>query len=152
MTTLRQQLIMKRTLRNLRTWAPPISIGIIIGVLAYFAAEKLTDRPEHVAAAAYVSPAPAQRTARIQHSSRAAPTLTIEEEPAQYEPVQYQPARHQSQRREAAVSTSYQQGAFRNCAAARAAGAAPVYASDPGFGEHLDGDHDGIGCEPYHPR
>jgi hypothetical protein len=43
--------MMKRTLRNLRTWAPPISIGVIIGVLAYFAAEKLTDRPAHTAAA-----------------------------------------------------------------------------------------------------
>lgn len=37
---------------------------------------------------------------------------------------------------------------FRNCAAARAAGAAPVYRGDPGYGEHLDADSDGIGCEP----
>ncbi len=52
MTTLRQQLMIKRTLRNLRTWAPPISIGIIVGVLAYFAAEKLSDdRSAHTAGA-----------------------------------------------------------------------------------------------------
>lgn len=51
MTTLRQQLMIKRTLRNLRTWAPPISIGVIVGVLAYFAAEKLSDRPQHMVAA-----------------------------------------------------------------------------------------------------
>ncbi|WP_426387630.1 excalibur calcium-binding domain-containing protein [Sphingobium sp. R-21] len=38
-------------------------------------------------------------------------------------------------------------GAFRNCAAARAAGAAPVRAGDPGYGRHLDRDGDGIGCE-----
>ena len=38
-------------------------------------------------------------------------------------------------------------GAFRNCAAARAAGAAPVRAGDPGYGVHLDRDGDGIGCE-----
>jgi hypothetical protein len=37
---------------------------------------------------------------------------------------------------------------FPNCAAARAAGADPVYEGDPGFGPHLDGDDDGIGCEP----
>lgn len=37
--------------------------------------------------------------------------------------------------------------AFRNCAAARAAGAAPVRRGDPGYGAHLDRDNDGIGCE-----
>lgn len=38
-------------------------------------------------------------------------------------------------------------GSFRNCSAARAAGAAPVRAGDPGYGRHLDRDGDGIGCE-----
>ena len=38
-------------------------------------------------------------------------------------------------------------GAFRNCAAARAAGAAPVRRGDPGYGAHLDRDGDGVGCE-----
>lgn len=38
-------------------------------------------------------------------------------------------------------------GAFRNCSAARAAGAAPVYADEPGYGAHLDRDGDGVGCE-----
>lgn len=37
--------------------------------------------------------------------------------------------------------------AFANCAAARAAGAAPVRRGDPGYGPHLDRDHDGVGCE-----
>lgn len=36
---------------------------------------------------------------------------------------------------------------YKNCSAARAAGAAPVYSSDPGYGSHLDRDGDGIGCE-----
>lgn len=36
---------------------------------------------------------------------------------------------------------------YANCAAARAAGAAPVYAGQPGYGRHLDRDGDGIGCE-----
>lgn len=40
-------------------------------------------------------------------------------------------------------------GAFRNCAEARAAGAAPVRRGDPGYGPHLDRDGDGVGCEPY---
>ena len=38
-------------------------------------------------------------------------------------------------------------GAYRNCAVARAAGAAPVRRGDPGYGSHLDRDNDGIGCE-----
>lgn len=37
--------------------------------------------------------------------------------------------------------------AFRNCAAARAAGAAPVRIGSPGYGAHLDRDGDGVGCE-----
>jgi hypothetical protein len=36
---------------------------------------------------------------------------------------------------------------FRNCSDARAAGAAPVRAGDPGYGRHLDRDGDGVGCE-----
>lgn len=36
---------------------------------------------------------------------------------------------------------------YQNCAAARAAGAAPVRAGDPGYGRHLDRDGDGVGCE-----
>ena len=36
---------------------------------------------------------------------------------------------------------------YANCAAARAAGAAPIRAGDPGYGAHLDRDLDGIGCE-----
>ncbi|MHB9781565.1 excalibur calcium-binding domain-containing protein [Streptococcus sp. 10F2] len=36
---------------------------------------------------------------------------------------------------------------YPNCSAARAAGAAPVYSGQPGYGRHLDRDGDGIGCE-----
>ena len=38
-------------------------------------------------------------------------------------------------------------GVFKNCAAARAAGAAPIHAGEPGWGPHLDRDGDGVGCE-----
>lgn len=38
-------------------------------------------------------------------------------------------------------------GAYANCAAARAAGAAPVRRGEPGYGPHLDRDNDGVGCE-----
>jgi hypothetical protein len=36
---------------------------------------------------------------------------------------------------------------FANCSEARAAGAAPVYAGEPGYAPRLDRDSDGVGCE-----
>jgi hypothetical protein len=38
---------------------------------------------------------------------------------------------------------------YSNCAAARAAGVAPMRYGEPGYREGLDGDDDGIACEPY---
>lgn len=40
---------------------------------------------------------------------------------------------------------------YRNCDAARAAGAAPIFSGSPGYRDEMDGDGDGIACEPY-PR
>ena len=36
---------------------------------------------------------------------------------------------------------------YPNCAAARAAGAAPLHRGDPGYAPHLDRDDDGVACE-----
>ncbi|GAA3489274.1 excalibur calcium-binding domain-containing protein [Streptomyces cremeus] len=36
---------------------------------------------------------------------------------------------------------------YKNCAAVRAAGAAPIRTGQPGFGAHLDRDGDGVACE-----
>lgn len=36
---------------------------------------------------------------------------------------------------------------YKNCTAAREAGAAPVHRGDPGYASHLDRDGDGVGCE-----
>jgi hypothetical protein len=41
---------------------------------------------------------------------------------------------------------------YRNCAAAWAAGAAPIYIGEPGYEPRLDGDNDGIACEPFRRR
>lgn len=41
---------------------------------------------------------------------------------------------------------------YRNCDAARAAGAAPLYRGQPGYRPQMDGDSDGIACEPYRGR
>lgn len=40
---------------------------------------------------------------------------------------------------------------YRNCDAARAAGVAPIPLGAPGYRSELDGDADGLACEPY-PR
>ncbi|MEV6582303.1 excalibur calcium-binding domain-containing protein [Streptomyces sp. NPDC051582] len=44
-------------------------------------------------------------------------------------------------------TTSGSSAHYKNCAAARAAGAAPVHRGDPGYGPHLDHDGDGVACE-----
>lgn len=36
---------------------------------------------------------------------------------------------------------------YQNCSAVRAAGAAPIFAGQPGFQSKFDGDGDGVGCE-----
>jgi hypothetical protein len=38
------------------------------------------------------------------------------------------------------------------CTEARAAGTAPIYAGEPGYREGMDGDGDGVACEPYRDR
>lgn len=38
---------------------------------------------------------------------------------------------------------------YRNCAEARRASAAPLHRGAPGYGAHMDGDGDGIACEPF---
>ncbi len=51
----------------------------------------------------------------------------------------------------AARSREPQSGDFwRGCDDARAAGTAPIYRGEPGYRSKMDGDDDGIACEPYH--
>lgn len=38
---------------------------------------------------------------------------------------------------------------YPGCDAARAAGVAPLFAGEPGYREDMDGDLDGIACEPH---
>ena len=38
---------------------------------------------------------------------------------------------------------------YPGCNAARAAGAAPIYRGQPGYRVEMDGDLDGIACEPH---
>jgi Excalibur calcium-binding domain len=38
---------------------------------------------------------------------------------------------------------------FAGCGEVRERGLAPLHRGDPGYGEHMDGDGDGVACEPY---
>ena len=64
---------------------------------------------------------------------------------AHWEPISF------SSKPEFRVWSGSSPSSYRNCAAARAAGAAPLYRGQPGYAAHLDRDSDGIACEPY-PR
>lgn len=55
-------------------------------------------------------------------------------------------AAQQAQQQQAFV-TQPQQGDYRNCSEARAAGAAPLRRGQPGYSARLDRDGDGIACE-----
>lgn len=46
-------------------------------------------------------------------------------------------------------SESRSQVYYRNCHEAWAAGAAPIYRGQPGYRPEMDGDGDGIACEPF---
>ncbi len=41
---------------------------------------------------------------------------------------------------------------YPNCAAARAAGKAPIFEGQPGYRSELDRNGDGIACEPFNPH
>lgn len=47
------------------------------------------------------------------------------------------------------IAAVEQSAYYRNCDAARAAGVAPIYRGSPGYRPEMDGDSDGIACEPY---
>lgn len=38
---------------------------------------------------------------------------------------------------------------YDGCNQVRALGKAPLHRGDPGYGSHMDGDGDGVACEPY---
>jgi hypothetical protein len=53
------------------------------------------------------------------------------------------------QDRKAAFATLPADINFAGCDEVRARGLAPLHRGDPGYGEHMDGDGDGVACEPY---
>lgn len=58
-----------------------------------------------------------------------------------------QAAAAQQPQQQQAFVTQPQQGGYRNCSEARAAGAAPLYRGQAGYSPRLDRDGDGVACE-----
>jgi hypothetical protein len=56
------------------------------------------------------------------------------------------PAAFQSSDQRARIEQSV---TYSGCNEVRAAGKAPLYAGQPGYRSDMDGDGDGIACEPY---
>ena len=54
-----------------------------------------------------------------------------------------------SQKRQAILEALPPGYTYSGCDEVRAAGIAPIYRSEAGFSDRLDGDGDGIGCEHY---
>lgn len=87
------------------------------------------------------------------------PTPTPEPEPTSEAPAPApepaQPERHEEAPAPAVVHQEQRTPApapepevfYKNCAAARAAGAAPIYRGQPGYRSKLDADGDGIACD-----
>lgn len=65
------------------------------------------------------------------------------QEPAAVAPAQRVPTQEAPAREAPAQSSVY----YKNCAEARAAGAAPIHRGEPGYRAELDRDDDGIACE-----
>ncbi len=64
------------------------------------------------------------------------------------------PSRHRQASERVTTAPAYRINPvfYRNCSEARAAGAAPIYRGQPGYRSEMDGDGDGIACEPYNGR
>ena len=86
------------------------------------------------ASAAAAAEASASAAAAAEAAEKAAQEAQQAEEAAQEPEEPAQPAQKP-------------QAYYRNCAEAKAAGAAPLYQGDPGYRSALDRDHDGVACE-----
>lgn len=75
--------------------------------------------------------------------------------PADYRaanPRAYRPRPQASTVRQPVISPAPSGVYYRNCSAAWAAGAAPLYRGQPGYRPEMDGDGDGVACEPFRRR
>lgn len=88
-------------------------------------------------------PAPVQQQAPVRQFAAAARPLVQQPAPA-HRPA---PRPQSTPKKSEPAAKRGGSASYKNCAAARAAGAAPVRRGDPGYAAHLDRDNDGVGCE-----
>ncbi|MEL7729856.1 excalibur calcium-binding domain-containing protein [Citromicrobium bathyomarinum] len=96
---------------------------------------------------------PAEADAKARQTGVWGSTFELPENFRAARPEQFaQRARAEQPEAVAEAPRAFDQIYYRNCAAARAAGAAPLYRGQPGYRPQMDGDGDGIACEPYRRR
>lgn len=87
----------------------------------------------------------------VKAASQQAQTDTSAQESTQPQTQTQEDAQPQSQSTAPAPTTTQQSSGsdvyYKNCTAARAAGAAPIYQGQPGYRAALDRDRDGVACE-----
>ena len=96
------------------------------------------------AAAAAEASAKASASAAAAAAAAAEAAEKAAQEAQQAEEAAQEPAQEPE---EPAQPAQKPQAYYRNCAEAKAAGAAPLYQGDPGYRSALDRDHDGVACE-----
>ncbi|WP_314555755.1 excalibur calcium-binding domain-containing protein [uncultured Rothia sp.] len=88
--------------------------------------------------------APATEAPSAEAPAAPASETPAQQAPVQEAPVQQAPATEAPAQQAPAQSDVY----YKNCAEARAAGAAPLHRGEPGYRPGLDADGDGVACEP----
>lgn len=104
----------------------------------------VTHDSAHAEASAKAS---ASAAAAAEAAEKAAQEKAAQEAQQAEEAAQEQAQEPAQEPEEPAQPAQKPQAYYRNCAEAKAAGAAPLYQGDPGYRSALDRDHDGVACE-----
>jgi hypothetical protein len=132
------------------TWLPPNNgyrceyVARQISVKAIY--KLWVTQAEHDAMARILAGCPDQlaptneRAPEPVHAPEPAPAAPAPAAPAPAAPAPVAPA-------PAAPAPAPAAAYYKNCTAVKAAGAAPIHSSQPGYGKHLDRDGDGWGCD-----
>lgn len=104
----------------------------------------VTHDSAHAEASAKAS---ASAAAAAEAAEKAAQEKAAQEAQQAEEAAQEQAQEPAQEPEEPAQPAQKPQAYYRNCAEAKAAGAAPLYQGDPGYRFALDRDHDGVACE-----
>ncbi|MEV0114661.1 excalibur calcium-binding domain-containing protein [Streptomyces sp. NPDC050844] len=115
-------------------------VGLLLVALVSVATSKGSGTPDPAPTVTVTEPGPTVTETEDASEPAATETPTEETEPPE-EPDATIPE-------PTAESSTPQDVYYENCDEARAAGAAPLYAGEPGYSSDLDRDGDGVACEP----